>query len=189
LSAKVEPLLLFAKMFFKHPFSLGSLLPSSSSLTRHLLTQVAWAEARVVVEYGPGVGTLTAEILRRLRPDGVLVAIENNAEFVAYLRRSFSDDRLRVCQASAADAAQVLATLGLEQADVIISGIPYSTMPDELRERILEQSRNLLRPGGTFLVYQFTSAVVPHLWRLFGNVRQEIEFRNLLPARIFCCVR
>src|SRR6478672_5619723 len=66
--------LLFARNFFKFPTMLGSLIPSSSFLVNDLLSQVEFSRARVIVEYGPGVGTFTQEILRRMRPDAFLVA-------------------------------------------------------------------------------------------------------------------
>ena len=55
---------------------LGSLIPSSRFLVNDVLNQVDWDKARVIVEYGPGVGGITAEILRRMRPDARLIAIE-----------------------------------------------------------------------------------------------------------------
>mgnify|MGYP003293768208 CR=1 FL=1 len=48
---------------------LGSLIPSSRFLVNHVLAEVDWQRARVFLEYGPGVGTFTGEILRRLKPD------------------------------------------------------------------------------------------------------------------------
>ena len=115
------------------------------------------------MEYGPGVGTFTGEILRRLRPDGTLVAIETNRDFVRYLRRTLRDDRLHVVEGSAADAQDNLRERGLGRADYVISGIPYSTMDPELRERILRTTHDVLQPDGAFLVYQFTRAVLPYL--------------------------
>jgi phospholipid N-methyltransferase len=58
-------LMLFAKNFFKHPKMLGSIIPSSRFLIERLLRQMDWDQARVIVEYGPGVGTITREILQR----------------------------------------------------------------------------------------------------------------------------
>jgi phospholipid N-methyltransferase len=185
---RLEQTLLFARTFLRHPMMLGSAIPSSRFLTENLMRQMDWKQARVVVEYGPGVGTLTAEMLRRMLPDAMLVAIEMNGDFVHYLKNSFSDSRLHVVHGSAADVAQVLERLGLDGADYIISGIPYSTMPPEIRDKILRESCRLLRSGGAFLVYQFTGAVLPHLRETFGYVRQGFELRNLLPARIFYCV-
>ena len=43
------------------------------------------------MEYGPGVGVITAEILRRMRSDALLIVIELNPDFVTHLRASFPD--------------------------------------------------------------------------------------------------
>lgn len=184
-----EQILLFGRNFLKHPRMLGSLIPSSRFLVERVLGQVDWLHARTVVEYGPGVGTMTAEILRRLRPDGTLVAIEMNREFVRYLRRSVADQRLHVVEGSAAEAEAALQARGLDHADYVISGIPYSTMPPEVRERILRTTHDVLHPDGAFLVYQFTRAVLPHLRATFSLVDQEFEPRNIMPARLFFCRR
>src|SRR5688500_3141626 len=100
--------LLFARAFFRHPRMLGSIIPCSRFLIRELLEPVDWTRARVVVEYGPGIGNVTREILRRMRPDAKLIAIEMNSEFVSYLRTHFVDNRLQVVRGSAADVAEIL---------------------------------------------------------------------------------
>jgi len=182
-----EQILLFGRNFLKHPRMLGSLIPSSRYLVDRVLGQVNWQRARTIVEYGPGVGTLTGEILRRLRPDATLVAIEMNGDFVRYLRRTVGDRRLQVVEGSAADAEAVLAARGLRHADYVISGIPYSTMPAEERDRILRTTHDVLHPDGAFLVYQFTRAVLPYLRDTFALVDQKFEPRNIMPARLFFC--
>ena len=168
---------------------LGSLIPSSRFLVDRVLGQVDWARARTVVEYGPGVGTLTGEILRRLRPEATLLAIEMNGDFVRYLRRTVNDRRLHVVEGSAATAGSELAARGLRHADYVISGIPYSTMPPEVRDRILQTTHDVLHPDGAFLVYQFTRAVLPFLQERFARVEQGFEPRNIMPARLFFCRR
>ena len=107
---------------------LGSLIPSSRFLVEQLLRDVRWSEARVIVEYGPGVGTISGEILKRMRSDATLVVFEINDEFVDMLSRRFGDPRLRVVHRSAAEVVPVLRELGLGQADYVISGIPFSIM-------------------------------------------------------------
>lgn len=180
----------FARSFLKHPLMLGSLIPSSKPLVARVSKQVDWAHTRVVVEYGPGVGTVTSEILRRLPPDGVLVAIDYNPEFVQYLRRALPDRRLRVAHGSAAEVEPILAGFGLDGADCVLSGMPHSTLSAELRAQIFASTRRVLRPGGSFIVYsQFTGAALPQLRQVFGEVSQHFEPLNILPARIFCCSR
>ncbi len=168
---------------------LGSIIPSSRYLAEHLLGQIDFPRARVIVEYGPGVGNLTAQILARMRPDAHLVAIELNDQFVEYLRRSIRDPRFHVAHASAADVRRVLSQLGLEEADCVLSGLPYSTLPPAERDRILHETYAALSPGGSLLVYQFTGAVERHLTPIFGTVRKGFELRNILPARTFACVK
>src|SRR6202050_2048448 len=78
---------LLARNFFRHPRMLGSIVPSSRFLIRQLLAQINFTQARVIVEYGPGVGGITSEILRRMHPDAILIAIEMNPDFVSSLGR------------------------------------------------------------------------------------------------------
>lgn len=179
--------LLFARNFFRHPRMLGSIVPSSRFLIRELLTPIDWKRAHVVVEYGPGVGGITAEVLRRMRPDAVLIAIEMNPDFVSYLRAALHDPRLRVVEGSAESVDEVLRRCGHSHADYIISGIPFSTIPAPLRERILRKTRAALAPGGAFLVYQFSTRVFEDLKRIFGVVGRKFEPLNVLPAHLFIC--
>jgi phospholipid N-methyltransferase len=166
---------------------LGSLIPSSRFLVNHVLSEVDWSRAQVFLEYGPGVGTFTAEILRRLRPDAVLVVLETNTDFVRFLHQRFKDERLHVIHGSAAEADAALASLGLDHADYVLSGIPYTTMPPALRETILRKTHSVLHLQGTFLVYQFTRSVLPYLQEVFRLVHQEFEPLNVMPARLFYC--
>jgi phospholipid N-methyltransferase len=186
-ASRTEQLLLFGRNFLKHPKMLGSLIPSSRFLVNHLLAQVDWHRARVFLEYGPGVGTFTTEILRRMRPDAVLVAMETNGDFVRYLRGRVRDARLHVVHGSAAEADAALANLELSRADYVISGIPYTTMQPSIRDQILHKTRAVLDTDGAFLVYQFTRSVLPHLQQTFSFVHQDFEPLNVMPARLFYC--
>ncbi len=178
---------LFARNFIRHPYMLGSLIPSSRFLVNQVLDPIDWERARVIVEYGPGVGTFTGEIVKRMNRDARLVAIETNSDFVRFLQTSIQDPRIHIELGSAADVQQVLRRLGLPAADYIISGIPLGSMPESLREAIVQNSRAALGPRGELLVYQFTSRVLPVLRRTFRQVRRRVELRNVPPAQLFLC--
>lgn len=185
--SRSEQVLLFARNFFKHPRMLGSLIPSSRFLIQHLLDRVDWSSARCIVEYGPGVGSFTTEMLRRMRPDAMLIVIEMNPDFVRHLTRTYPDPRLHVVHGSAADVDLMLRALGVDHADYIISGIPFSTLPPAVRDTVVRKTHALLQPQGYFLVYQFTGEVLPYLKEKFREVRQGFEPLNILPARLFYC--
>jgi phospholipid N-methyltransferase len=178
---------LFAKNFLQHPLMLGSFIPSSRFLIRTLLGELDFDRAKVIVEYGPGVGTFTHEILKRMRPDAILVALETNREFVKFLQQSSTDPRLHVVHASAASVQGALAAQGVTQADFVISGIPFSTLPADQREAVLHATRAVLQPQGAFLVYQFSPMVLASLRQVFSHVRRGFQPLNMPPAQLFYC--
>ena len=177
----------FALNFVRHPYMLGSLVPSSRFLVDDLMARVDWEKATTLVEYGPGVGTITQEVLKRMRPDATLVAIELNPNFLRVLRNEIQDPRFRLVHGSALDVQQVLAQLNLPKADCIISGIPFSTMCISLRRNIAQEARQALKPEGELVMYQFTRVALPHLESNFTSVRKGFQPLNILPAYIFYC--
>jgi phospholipid N-methyltransferase len=186
--SRIAEALLFAGNFIRYPNMLGSIVPSSRTLVDRVLDPVDWERARVIVEYGPGVGTFTREILRRMRKDARLIAIETNRHFVQFLTTSLPDARLHVVLESAAHVGAVLQSLGLAGAQYIVSGIPLGSMPVPVRADIVDKTRAALEPGGAFLVYQFTARVLPQLRQSFAHVHRSVEPRNLPPAQLFLCL-
>jgi phospholipid N-methyltransferase len=166
---------------------LGSAIPSSKYLISRVLDRVDWARIHTAVEYGPGVGTFTRPILDRLSSNSSLLAIELNAEFTELLRADIDDPRLKIAQGSCADVGRWMRRHQMRQADFILSGIPYTVLPGELRGRILVGTREALAPDGVFVVYQYTRAVLPDLQRAFAKVEDDFEPLNILPARVFYC--
>lgn len=180
-----HPLAMFFKGFIKHPGMVGSVIPSSDALVNKVLAPVDWGQVKLFVEYGPGVGTFTMPILERLPADAELVAIDLNDEFVDFLRREIRDPRLKVVRGSAVDVRRIVADLGHGQADYVISGLPFSTLPDGVGDRIVAETAALLRPGGQFLVYQVTGAVAAFLAPHFRTVERGFEWWNIPPMKIF----
>ena len=149
------PFIQFLRGFIKHPVMVGSVIPSSKALIDKMLAPVDLASCRLFVEYGPGVGTFTEQVLQRMAPDATLIAIDTNADFTGYLRRKFADSRLFAVTGSAADVRSIIADCGFAEADYILSGLPFSTLPEGVGPKIAEETAEALRPGGAFLVYQF----------------------------------
>lgn len=181
--------LFFARNFLKHPRMVGSVVPSSRFLIDRMLSKVDWHSSEVVLEYGPGVGIFTSAILQRLRPDATLVAIEMNLEFVQFVSTWVRDPRLVLVHGSAVQADEMLATRNLPGANYIISCLPYAAMAPDDRDAILRTAHRVLRPGGTFISYHYTPAMLPSLQSIFGNVCRDFEPFNIPPAWLFCCKR
>lgn len=177
----------FARNFLRHPLTVGTFAPSSPFVVRRLLRQIDWDSARTVVEYGPGVGTITTSMLRRMHPDARLLVIETNTEFVCFMREHIRDPRLIVRQGSAAQVLEMMDETGLGPADCIVSGIPFSTMPERTKNRILTATAQALGSAGLLVVYQWTQSVLMYLDGPFKVVDEAVEWRNLWPMRLFLC--
>jgi phospholipid N-methyltransferase len=175
----------FLRGFLKHPVMVGSVIPSSRVLIEKMLAPVDWNQTRLFVEYGPGVGTFTRPVLDRLAPDAKLVTIDTNPEFTRYLKESRGDPPRVAGHGSAADVEKILADRGLGQADFVLSGLPFSTLPAGVGEDIAEATANVIRPGGAFLVYQFSPKVRAFIEPHFERIDRGFEWVNVPPATLF----
>ncbi len=175
----------FLTGFLRNPKEVGSVVPSSRFLTRRVLECGAVDKARMIVELGPGTGVFTGEILKRMRPNAKLVAVEINPTFVRMLRSNYPDPRLSVYEGSASDLEKALIEAGTSQADLVVSGIPFSTLAHETRRATLEAARRVLGPGGYFVAYQVRSHVRRFAEPVFGPGETHREFLNLPPMRIY----
>ncbi|WP_294394025.1 methyltransferase [uncultured Sphingomonas sp.] len=179
------PLAMFFRGFLRNPVMVGSIIPSSRKLIRHMLSRSDWANCRLFVEYGPGVGTFCQDVLDRLGPDATYIAIDTNPDFIAYLRRTISDPRFVPVLGSAADVRQIMADNGHSHADYILSGLPFSTLPAGLGPKIAAETNAALRTGGAFLVYQFSPKVRDFLATAFERIDHAFEPVNIPPAQLY----
>lgn len=176
--------LTFLKGFLRHPITVGSITPSSRFLERRIVASAEIAQARTVVELGPGTGGTTRAILNALPPTSRLLTLEINPGFVAYLK-SLPDPRLRVQLDSAERIGEALADHGLPCPDAVVSGIPFSTMPAECGRRILRAVWACLAPGGCFVAYQFVKRVAELDPDTLGLPEVSMEFLNVPPVHLF----
>ncbi|MBA3834499.1 MAG: methyltransferase [Sphingomonas sp.] len=183
--ASSGPLWMFFRGFIKHPVMVGSVIPSSKLLIDKMLEPVDWQKCKLFVEYGPGVGTFTQHILDRLAPNATLLTIDTNPDFTSYLNSKFTDSRMKAVTGSAADVREIMAELGFEQADYVLSGIPFSTLPPGIGEDIARATSQVIRTGGAFLVYQFSSKVFDFIEPWFNRIERAFEWINVPPARLF----
>lgn len=176
---------LFFRGFLKHPVMVGSIIPSSPTLIRSMLKPVDWQNVKLFVEYGPGVGTFCRPVLERMRPDAMLIAIDTNDEFVDYLNADIADSRFLAVHGSAADVRRIIAEHGFDHADYILSGLPFSTLPQGVGPEIAKETEAALRPGGAFLVYQYSPKVRKFISPHFREIDDGFEFWNIPPCQLY----
>ena len=175
----------FFKGFVKHPVMVGSIIPSSRFTIAKMLAPVKWDECDLFVEYGPGVGTFCRPVLEQLRGDASLIVIDTNPDFIDYLRRTIRDSRFTAVLGSAADVEAIVKANGHDHADYVLSGLPFSTLPDGIGPAIAAATYRVIRPGGAFLVYQFSARARDFMARHFTRIDRGFEAINVLPVQLF----
>lgn len=182
---KLGPWGVFLEGFIEHPVMVGSIIPSSRFTIAKMLGPVKWSECKLFVEYGPGVGTFCRPVLERLPRGGNLIVIDTNPLYIDYLRATISDSRFTAVLGSAADVEDIVRAHGHAHADYVLSGLPFSTLPDGIGAEIAAATHRVLRPGGAFLVYQFTAAARDFMARHFTRIDSGFEWLNVLPCKLF----
>lgn len=175
----------FLQGFLEHPVMVGSIIPSSRFTIERMLKPVRWDECQLFVEYGPGVGTFCRPVLERLRRDGRLIVIDTNPLYIDYLKATITDSRFTAVLGSAADVEDIVRTHGFDHADYVLSGLPFSTLPNGVGPAIAAATHRVLRPGGAFLVYQFSAKARDFMARHFTTIDEDFEPLNVLPCKLF----
>ena len=163
----------------------GSIIPSSKLTVKKMLAPVDWDHTKLFVEYGPGIGTFCQPVLDRIRPDATLLVIDLNEDFIAYLRDTIRDSRFIAVHGSAADVNEIIQSFGFAYADYILSGLPFSTLPNNLGPVIAAETAKAIRPGGAFLVYQFRARARDFMAPHFAKIEKDFELWNILPCHLF----
>ena len=176
--------LLFLRAFGIHPRLVGAVLPTSRWAVVDMLDMADIQRAKSVLELGAGTGVFTQEILTRLRQDARVVALEIDPRLAALLTERFQDPRLEVKCGSAEDLKSHLDGM---MVDVVVSGLPFTSLKSDVRGRILREVVQALTPEGVALVLQYTPIIQRQLRRLFPCVKRRISPLNVPPAFLFAC--
>lgn len=177
---------LFLRSFLAHPRHVGAVLPTSQRTVRAMLDMASFVDARCVVEVGAGTGVYTREILARLRDDARMVAFELDPGMASALAAELDDPRLSIINDSAENLDAYIGAAGV---DILVSAIPFTSLPSAARAGILESCRQALAPEGVMLVLQYSPFIQSELERTFASVRRRVSLPNLPPAFLFRCQR
>ncbi len=186
----------FLREFARSPFSTGSLVPSSRWLATEAVAAVPTQGRPVVVELGPGTGSITQAIQHRLAGRGSHLAVELNPRFAEMLEARFP--AVDVLNADAAHLPDLVRARGHSQVDAIVSGLPWAMFSEDLQDSLLEAVTASLTSQGRFTTFAYLHA----LWtpparrfreRLSANFHEVMMgrtvWRNLPPALVYFASR
>lgn len=182
----------FLGEFVRDPVGLGAVAPSGPQLARLEVEAADIHPDHVVVELGAGTGPMTAELVKREM--AAFVSLEPNPALAKTLRERFPD--VQVDERYAQEIPAILAELGLERADRVVSSLPWAIWSQELQEEIFAAILEVLAPDGRFVTFSYLHAKpLPAARRFratleahFGHVETtQVAWRNVPPAFVFVC--
>jgi phosphatidylethanolamine/phosphatidyl-N-methylethanolamine N-methyltransferase len=148
----------FFREFRRHFRTTGAVLPSSRFLASALAAPLRAPRGPArILEVGPGTGSVTRAIARRMLPDDRLDAVEINGHFVALLRdRLARDPAFAHCRDQVEVVHAALEELAGESVyDYIVSGLPLNNFPVAQVRGIFAAFDRLLKPGGVLSYYEY----------------------------------
>lgn len=161
----------FLKSFIKSPAQVASVIPSSRFLVEKVSSKMDLSGPRIIAEFGPGEGVHTRELLRRCHPETKLILFELNKELAEELRREFSDDpRVEILNEDCRNIANIARERGIEGFDYIFSGIPFSLMDKDMKQELMYEIYEALKPNSCFIIYQVTNEL-----KRFGKHFDQLE--------------
>lgn len=177
----------FFREFLKERRVVGAISPSSKFLAKRMIASVDFANARILVEFGPGTGIFTKEILKKMHKDAVLLVFETQKSFCDRIEKEIEDKRMILINDSAEKIGEYLNKNGFESAEYIISSLPFTVIPSQIKNAILNQSVKFLAHGGHFLQFQYTLNAHKLLKSKFKSVKLDFTPMNIPPAFIYRC--
>lgn len=164
--------------------STGAIASSSPALVKRLVTPLPANRPVTIVELGPGDGCVTRAILEKVHPDSQLTAFEINPAFVKKLS-VLEDKRLKVLAVGAECLTDYFSPGSV---DFVVSSLPLSMIPQEVKEEILRQARVVLGPEGQFYQYQYALQDYSLLKDYFQRVSVSFTVANVPPAFVYSCM-
>jgi phospholipid N-methyltransferase len=180
----VQERVLFFGKFLQAPLKIGSVTPSSAWLVAAMLAPIPWSSTGAIVELGAGTGVITREILRRLPPGGKAFIFEQDARLRATLREDYPGFTV---EANAEHLYAVIKNAGTEQVDCVVSGLPFTTLPEQTRQAILAGVLQALKPGGFFIAFQYSLHMRARFCSHFDQMKVRYVPLNVPPAFVYCC--
>ncbi|WP_421085631.1 class I SAM-dependent methyltransferase (plasmid) [Priestia sp. MF3] len=178
----------FIQEYIRHPRTVGAVMPSSKQLAKEMVKPIPFEKVTCIVEYGPGTGVFTEEIIQHKRPDTIFLAIEANEAFYQMLKEKYANvENVYIIHGSAENIKQYLKQYDIVKVDYIVSGLPFTSLPLPVSKVILQETATLLGEEGKFITFQYSKVKRSFFSSFFDNIDFERVYWNVPPAYVFIC--
>lgn len=188
MKSKIQENLEFIYQFIDEPKSIGAIFPSSKYLVKTILRFIDFTKENLkIVEYGPGTGSFTKEIVKNLKETDKLIVIEQNKKFANTLKQKFNGiENISIYQDCAKNISEILKDENIDAVDYIISGIPFSSIPKEVSENIMDNTKKIMKEKSLFIAFQYSMLKLKAFKKYFTIIKKEFAIRNVPSAYVIC---
>jgi len=173
--------LTFIRQSIKDFRTTGAVAPSSLFLARGIAKAlpVKIDNNYKVVEVGPGTGSVTIEILRRMDGAGQLDLWEISPAFCGVLRKRMLEEPLfrRMGSRLAIHEGDIRNLPPRAGYDAVISGLPFNNFEPREVQEFLEHFRALLKPGGVLIWFEYVA--IRHLQSAFVSKGRREQLKDI----------
>ena len=138
-SRKVANRSMFFRRWLANPLQMGSIVPSSATLCRHIVAQTQYRPNEVVVELGAGTGVVSRALLAGGVPADRLIVVEIVPDMVDHLRRVLPG--VLVIQGDARQLSDLIPEHCQGHIGTVICGIPLVLLPRDEQRRFHRRDR------------------------------------------------
>ncbi|HDX9635836.1 class I SAM-dependent methyltransferase [Bacillus cereus group sp. MYBK108-2] len=178
----------FMQEYVKQPRMVGAILPSSKKLAKQMVSSICFKKAKCIIEFGPGTGIFTEELIQRKYPETILLLIEQNEAFYKKLSEKYRyKENVYIIHDSAENVTHYVEKYQIEKVDYIVSGLPFTSLPFRVSKNILYETKNILEEEGTFITFQYTKLKKQLLSSVFSNIEIGKVYWNIPPAYVYTC--
>jgi len=174
----------FLYKFIQKPKEIGSVIPSSSFLTRKMLSNLPWNTIETLVELGAGTGVFTEFIRENKKESCQIFVVEQDSEMREDLQARYPTFHFGT---RAEKLDWLLQRDDIPQVDCIVSGLPFAAFSESLRDRIMLAITHSLKPGGIFVAFQYSLQMRKTLRKHFNEVVIGFVPLNMPPAFVYYC--
>jgi phospholipid N-methyltransferase len=174
----------FLYKFIQKPKEIGSVVPSSSFLTKKMLENLPWDNIETLVELGAGTGVFTEFIAENKKESCQIFVIEHDYDMRKNLKTKYPTFYYG---AKAEKLDWLLQKYDLPQVDCIVSGLPFAAFSESVREKIMLAISHSLKPGGIFVAFQYSLQMKKTLKKHFNEVIIGFVPLNMPPAFVYYC--
>ena len=151
--------------------TIGALAPSSKSLAIAMTRFVDKDKPQCILEVGAGTGAITKHLLNKLGTEHKVDTVEIMPKLAAILKRKFADQaNLNI------HAIDLLKFNPDYKYDLIISSLPFNSLPPDTTKELIDKITKLAKPGARLTFFEYNKILQKFVYFFVSkNARNDYD--------------